>query len=101
MCMKTALDIVTQKFGFQRAQYYTGLTNEQKSLNGFDTAVYFPTNWRVTYTPHKAKFPALIRYGGLQPVAPEYFQRNFLGVFPIKQQPLVDEPDAFTLPRYS
>lgn len=101
MCLKNA-EIFAQKFGYQRADYYTGVTNEQKALNGFDRAVYYPTNWHNSqYETLMSKFPAFIRYGGLVPVPPEYFQRNYLGIYPIKQQPLVDEPQPFTQQRYS
>lgn len=101
MCLSNA-EVYAQKFGYQRAEYYTGLTDEQKSLNQFDLAVYTPTNWRPTqYEVLRSKFPAFIRYGGLVPVAPEWFQRNYLGIYPIKQQPIVDEPKPYNTARFS
>jgi hypothetical protein len=103
MCQNAnAAEVLRQKFGYQRAEFYTGLSEAQKSLNQFQHAVYFPTNWRNNQIPnHAAKFPQFIRYGSLTPVAPEWFQRNYQGVYSIKQQPTVNEPDAFTLPRFS
>lgn len=102
MCL-TALDVITEKFGYQRAAYYTGVTNEQKAVNqNFDAAIYYPTNWHNSqYDTLMSKFPAFIRYGGLVPVAPEWFQKNYLGAYSIKEQPTVNEPEAFTVARYS
>ncbi len=100
MCL--AIDVLTQKFGFQISQHQTGLTNEQKSLNGFEPTVYYPTNWRNSqYQRLLSKFPQFIRYGGLVPVNPEWFQKNYQGTYSIKEQPVVNEPEAFTVPRYS
>lgn len=100
MCI--AADMYAQKFGFQISQHQTGDTNAQKDLNTFDKHVYFPTNWRNSQIePHRAKFPAFIRYGGLVSVAPEYLQKNYLGIYPITQQPLVDEGNAYERGRYS
>jgi hypothetical protein len=98
MCLPNA-EIIAQKFGYQRENY--GVGNQQKALNQFDIAVYYPTNWRVSYIPHSAKFPKFIRYGGLVPIAPEYFQRNFMGVYPIGQQPLINETKPHERLRYS
>lgn len=100
MCNQSANAVIESKFGYQRANYYTGLSEKIKSLSTFDKAVYFPTNWRV-YDPQKAKFPQFIKYGGFVPVIPEYFRKNYLGVYSLKQQPVIDEPEAHTIPRYS
>lgn len=101
MCTQTALDVITQKFGWQRAAYRDGESNEQKSLNGFDPTIFIPSNWRGTYTPELAKVPNFVRYGGLVPVAPDWFQKNYMGVYSLKEQPTIEEPKAFTLPRFS
>ena len=92
-------DFIEQKFGMQRGDY--GNTQAQKSLNGFDHTIYYPTNWRGTYDRLLSKFPAFIRYGGLVPINPEWFQRNYLGIYPIKQQPQIDEGNAFDKLRFS
>ena len=100
MCLPA--DVYAQKFGYQRAQFYTNVTNEQKSTIPFDKAVYYPTNWHNSqYVTQKAKFPVFVRYGGLIPVAPEYFQKNYLGIYPIGQQPTIDESKPFQIPRLS
>lgn len=97
-----AADIYAQKFGFQIAQHDTGQTAVQKDFNTFDKHVYFPTNWHNSqYKTLTSKFPVFIRYGGLVPVAPEYFQKNYLGIYPITQQPLVDEGNAYDKSRFS
>jgi hypothetical protein len=100
MCI--AADIYAQKFGLQRAQGYTGVTNEQKELNQFDTAVYYPTNWHNSqYETLKSKFPAFIRYGGLVPISPEFLTKNYLGIYPIGQQPTIDESKPYQIQRLS
>lgn len=101
VCLPNA-DLLAQKFGNQIQFQQQGITNAEKSMNGFAHTVYFPTNWRDSgYNVLMAKFPAFIRYGGLVPVAPEYFQRNYLGVYPLGQQPVVDESKPFDNLRYS
>lgn len=101
MCLPNA-DLMAQKFGFQISEHQTGLSNVQKSLNQFDKAVYYPTNWHNTqYETWRAKYPDFIRYGGFVPVSPEYFQKNYLGVFGLKNQPIIEEAEAFTKPRFS
>lgn len=92
-------NFLEQKFGRQPVD--SGTSNAQKALNGFSPTVYIPTNWRGSYEPHKAKFPAFIKYGGLFPVAPEYFQRNYLGIYPIANQPTIDEGKPFLKMRNS
>jgi len=100
MCI--AADIYAQKFGYQRALGYTDVTNEQKSTIPFDKTVYYPTNWHNSqYATVKAKFPAFIRYGGLVPVSPEYLQKNYLGIYPIGQQPTIDDSKPYQIPRFS
>jgi hypothetical protein len=94
-------ELYEQKFGYQRAAHYTGVSEAQKDLNTFDKHVYFPTNWRNNYAPLMSKFPEFLRYGGLVSVAPEYLQKNYLGIYPIGQQPLVNEPLAYEVPRLS
>lgn len=97
-----AADMFAQKFGYQRAEGYTGVTEIQKSLTPFDKHIYFPTNWRDSQVePHRAKFPAFIRYGGLTSVPPEFMQKAYLGIYPITQQPTVDEGDPYAKPRFS
>jgi hypothetical protein len=95
---------MAEKFGYQRADdpNYRGIENAQKSLNQFDRAVYYPTNWHNSgYVTLMSKFPQFLRYGGLVPVAPEYFQRNYLGIYPIGQQPQVDDGKPYDSQRYS
>ena len=100
MCL--AADDYARKFGYQRAQFYTGVTNQQKALTPFDKAVYYPTNWHNSgYATQMAKTPNFIKYGALVPVAPEYLQKNYLGIFPIGQQPIVDDTKPYMLPRLS
>lgn len=100
MCVSNR-DVVNQKFGYQRSEYYTGLTDELKSFSLFGRAVETPTNWRVSYEPQKSKIPVFLRYGSNVPVTPEWFQRNYLGSFPLKQQPIIEEPKPFNVPRFS
>lgn len=98
----TALDnYISQKFGYQRANFETATGDLQKSANGFDPTVYYPTNWRGTYDALLGKFPEFLRFGALRPVSPEYFQKNYLGIYPLKQQPLVEEQKPYTTSRYS
>lgn len=106
--MQLGCGVITQKFGYQRADYYTGVTNEEKYYNGFDRTIYFPTNWRggtqpgaANYSPLKSKFPVFLRYGGLTSINPEYIQKNYAGIYPITQQPVIDEPKPFMRRRFS
>lgn len=101
MCLKTAADCadyVNQKFGYQRQDY--GNTEAQKSLNQFQFAVVYPTNWR-TYDPEPGKYPAFIRYGGYVPEPVEYYQKGYAGIYPLKEQPIVDPPQPYVLDRNS
>lgn len=102
MCL-TALDVMQEHFGYQRAAYAGNLTNVQKATNqNFDAAIYYPTNWHNSqYQTWRAKTPGFQRYGGLVPINPEWFQKNYLGAYSLKEQPTINEPDAFTVGRYS
>lgn len=95
MCCK---DILEQKFG--RLQKDSGITNEQKSLNGFDRAVYFPTNWR-SYNPLESKYPEFLRFGAFNPQSAEYYEKNYFGIYPVKQQPTLEIPQPYTRLRFS
>ncbi len=95
-------DIYAQKFGYQRVNDYTGLTAQQKSTIPFDKAVYYPTNWHNNqYETLTAKFPFFVRYGGLLSVSPNYLAKNYLGIYPLGQQPIIDESKPYQLPRLS
>jgi hypothetical protein len=100
MCL--AADVYAQKFGFQISENISGLAEQQKALNTFDKHVYFPTNWRENGVEvHKGKFPAFIRYGAYAPVPPEYLQKAYAGIYPITQQPTVDEGVPYARNRVS
>lgn len=95
-------DIFAQKFGYQRYDYDTGLTPAQKSTVPWEKALYYPTNWHDRqWVTHTAKFPEFVRYGGLVSVPPNYLQKNYLGIYPIGQQPTIDESKPYQLPRFS
>lgn len=100
--MNIGADDYAQKFGYQRALDYSGLTNAQKSTIPFDKTVYYPTNWHNSqYMTQMAKFPVFIRYGGLLSVPPNYLQKNYLGIYPIGQQPTIDDSKPYQIPRFS
>lgn len=94
--------LFAEKFGRQRACEYTDVTNKEKQLNGFDPVIYYPTNWRANNVePLRGKFPAFQMYGATVPVNPEYYQKNYVGIFPIKQQPTIDEQKPYETVRKS
>lgn len=91
---------IAQKFGYQRVPNGTG--EAQKSMNQFQFEIVYPTNWRGTYEPLMSMYPQLgIRYGASNPPAPYYYERNYIGIFPMKQQPTVDPPQPYNVPRWS
>lgn len=101
--MQLGCDAMTQKFGYQIADHASGeLTREQKSTIPFDKALYYPTNWHNSqYDTQRASMPYFVRYGGLLSVSPNYLAKNYLGIYPIGQQPTIDESKPYQIPRFS
>lgn len=100
MCL--ASEIFARKFGYQRSEFYSGVSNDQKELNQFDRHIYFPTNWRNSQIePLRGKYPEFIRYGGLVSVPPEYLQKGYLGIYPITEQPIINEQNPYEKIRIS
>lgn len=93
-------EFISQKFGRQLIPSGTG--EAQKSMNQFQFEVVYPTNWRVNWKPLMSMYPQLgIRYGGTVPQAPYVYEKNYAGIFPLKQQPIVEPPQPYTVGRYS
>ena len=91
---------IEQKFG--RQVIHDGTSNQQKRLNGFNPTIYFPTNWRNSgYEPLLSKTPNYHRLDGGQNVIPDYYQKNYIGLYPMKLQPLMNDPQPYTKSRFS
>jgi len=90
---------IAQKFGYQREDY--GNTAAQKSLNTFDKAVYYPTNWRGNWENFRGKLPVFLHFGATVKTPPEYYQKNYLGITPLNLHPLIEPPQPYANKRLS
>jgi hypothetical protein len=93
-------EFIAQKFGYQRVP--SGVGEAQKSMNQFQFEVVYPTNWRVTWSPLMSMYPQLgIRYGASNPPAPYFYERNYSGIMPLKQQPTIDAPQPYAVEQFT